>query len=56
VAGSGYLAGGHVPLRRTRDQGDHPGWLYGGARQTLLGGAAAAITYAFGSLVGAGLS
>ena len=30
-------------------------WWYGGLRQMLLGGIAAAITYAVGSLVGAGL-
>lgn len=30
-------------------------WWYGGLRQMLLGGVAAAITYAVGSLVGAGL-
>jgi VIT1/CCC1 family predicted Fe2+/Mn2+ transporter len=30
-------------------------WWYGGLRQTLLGGAAAAATYAVGSAVGAGL-
>ncbi len=30
-------------------------WWFGGARQMLLGGVAAAITYAVGSLVGAGL-
>lgn len=30
-------------------------WAFGGARQTLLGGAAAAITYVVGSLVGTGL-
>jgi len=44
-----FLCGALVTKVTTR------GWLYGGARQTLLGGAAAAITYAFGSLVGAGL-
>jgi vacuolar iron transporter family protein len=31
-------------------------WLYGGLRQTLLGGAAAGITYLFGVLVGAGVN
>ncbi len=31
-------------------------WWYGGLRQTVLGGAAAALTYGFGSLVGTGLS
>jgi vacuolar iron transporter family protein len=31
------------------------GWFSGGLRQMLLGGAAAAVTYAFGSVVGAGL-
>ena len=31
------------------------GWVYGGVRQTILGAAAAAVTFAFGSLVGAGL-
>jgi VIT1/CCC1 family predicted Fe2+/Mn2+ transporter len=30
-------------------------WWYSGLRQMLLGGLAAAVTYAFGSLVGAGL-
>ena len=30
-------------------------WWYGGLRQMLLGGVAAAVTYAVGSLVGAGL-
>ncbi len=30
-------------------------WWYGGLRQMLLGAAAAALTYGFGSLVGAGL-
>lgn len=31
-------------------------WWYGGLRQLVLGAAAAALTYAFGSLVGTGLS
>jgi VIT1/CCC1 family predicted Fe2+/Mn2+ transporter len=31
-------------------------WLYGGVRQTVLGGAAAGITYLFGVLVGAGVN
>jgi VIT1/CCC1 family predicted Fe2+/Mn2+ transporter len=31
-------------------------WVYGGLRQTLLGGAAAGITYLFGVLVGAGVN
>jgi vacuolar iron transporter family protein len=31
-------------------------WLYGGLRQTALGGAAAGITYLFGVLVGAGIN
>ena len=31
-------------------------WVYGGFRQMLLGGAAAGVTFLFGSLVGAGLS
>lgn len=31
-------------------------WWYGGARQMVLGGAAAAITYFVGSLVGAGMT
>jgi VIT1/CCC1 family predicted Fe2+/Mn2+ transporter len=31
-------------------------WVYGGARQMLLGAAAAAVTYGIGSLVGAGLA
>jgi VIT1/CCC1 family predicted Fe2+/Mn2+ transporter len=31
-------------------------WLYGGMRQTVLGGAAAGITYLFGVLVGAGVN
>ena len=31
-------------------------WWYGGLRQLLLGGAAAALTYGFGALVGTGLS
>ena len=31
-------------------------WLYGGVRQTVLGGAAAGITYLFGMLVGAGVN
>jgi VIT1/CCC1 family predicted Fe2+/Mn2+ transporter len=30
-------------------------WWYAGLRQMLLGGLAAAVTYGFGSLVGAGL-
>ncbi len=30
-------------------------WLYGGLRQTVLGGAAAGVTFLFGSLVGAGI-
>ena len=30
-------------------------WVYGGCRQMLLGGAAAAVTYLVGTLVGAGL-
>ncbi len=30
-------------------------WWYGGLRQTLLGGTAAALTYGFGALVGTGL-
>ena len=30
-------------------------WWYGGLRQPILGGAAAGITYLFGSLVGAGI-
>jgi VIT1/CCC1 family predicted Fe2+/Mn2+ transporter len=30
-------------------------WLYGGLRQMVLGGAAAGVTYLFGSLVGAGI-
>lgn len=30
-------------------------WWYGGARQVLVGSAAAAVTFGFGSLVGAGL-
>jgi VIT1/CCC1 family predicted Fe2+/Mn2+ transporter len=30
-------------------------WWYGGLRQLVLGAAAATLTYAFGSLVGAGL-
>ncbi|MGH3371555.1 MAG: VIT1/CCC1 transporter family protein [Nocardioidaceae bacterium] len=30
-------------------------WVYGGARQALLGAAAAALTYAIGSAVGANL-
>jgi len=28
-------------------------WWYGGTRQALIGGVAAAVTYAFGALVGA---
>jgi VIT1/CCC1 family predicted Fe2+/Mn2+ transporter len=31
-------------------------WVYGGVRQTLLGGAAAGVTYLFGTLVGAGVN
>ncbi|MDP9398243.1 MAG: VIT1/CCC1 transporter family protein [Actinomycetota bacterium] len=31
-------------------------WLFSGLRQLVLGGAAAALTYGFGSLVGAGLA
>jgi VIT1/CCC1 family predicted Fe2+/Mn2+ transporter len=30
-------------------------WIYGGARQVLLGGAAAALTFGVGSAVGSGL-
>jgi VIT1/CCC1 family predicted Fe2+/Mn2+ transporter len=30
-------------------------WWYGGIRQLVLGSTAAALTYAFGNLVGAGL-
>jgi VIT1/CCC1 family predicted Fe2+/Mn2+ transporter len=31
-------------------------WLYGGLRQVVLGAAATALTYGFGSLVGTGLA
>jgi len=31
-------------------------WWYGGTRQVLIGAVAAAVTYAFGSLVGAGIA
>ncbi len=31
-------------------------WWYGGLRQMVLGGVAAALTYGFGALVGTGLS
>jgi VIT1/CCC1 family predicted Fe2+/Mn2+ transporter len=31
-------------------------WVYGGLRQTALGGAAAGITYLFGVLVGVGVN
>jgi VIT1/CCC1 family predicted Fe2+/Mn2+ transporter len=44
-----FGAGAMVTARTTRS------WMYGGARQMLLGAAAAALTYAVGSMVGAGL-
>lgn len=44
-----FGAGAVVTSRTTRS------WVYGGARQMLLGGAAAALTYGVGSLVGANL-
>lgn len=46
----GLFAAGAVVTRLT----SRP-WWYGGLRQLLLGSAAAALTYAFGSLVGAGV-
>ncbi len=47
----GLFACGAVVTRVT----DRP-WWYGGTRQLVLGGAAAALTYAVGTAVGAGLS
>lgn len=44
-----FGAGAVVTARTTRT------WVYGGARQMLLGAAAAALTYGVGSLVGANL-
>lgn len=44
-----FGAGAVVTSRTTRS------WAYGGARQTLMGAAAAALTYGVGSLVGANL-
>jgi vacuolar iron transporter family protein len=45
-----FLAGAIVTRLTSRP------WWYGGLRQLVLGAAAATLTYAFGSLVGAGLS
>lgn len=51
LAAAGLFAAGAFTSRFTSR-----GWLYSGARQLLLGGAAAAVTFAIGAAIGTGVS
>jgi VIT1/CCC1 family predicted Fe2+/Mn2+ transporter len=51
LAAAGLVAAGALTARFTTR-----GWFYSGARQLLLGGAAAAVTFAIGAAVGTGVS